>query len=277
MERKISLIAADVDGTLVVKGGNLMEKTRKAINELHKRGILFGIASGRPVDRRISGYAQDWDLDFDFDFVIGTNGGELYEKKSGVTEKFYPLSRETLKEILDMLSAIGANAIIYRNGYDDIYALKFDEFLRQSQGRNQSHITIGTPEELAKEPAGKIEVHMHPSKKAEFLKLVQQHASKDYTYIQTFEVADHCTIEFMDPRVNKGLALHRLSEKTGIPMEEIMAIGDMDNDFALLKEAGVAVCMKNGCDACKEIADDITEYDVFHDGVGEYLYSTLLK
>ena len=38
-------------------------------------------------------------------------------------------------------------------------------------------------------------------------------------------------------------------------MEEIIAFGDMDNDLGLLKEAGWGVCLKNGCDACKQIAD----------------------
>jgi hydroxymethylpyrimidine pyrophosphatase-like HAD family hydrolase len=45
----------------------------------------------------------------------------------------------------------------------------------------------------------------------------------------------------------------------------------MDNDLGMLQTAGWNVCLKNGCDACKEAADAVTEHDVYDDGVGYYL------
>lgn len=271
MYKNIKAIAADVDGTLVVKGGNLTPKSRAAFNKLHKEGILFGIASGRPIDNRISDYAKNWGLDFGFDFIIGVNGGELYDTTTKKIEKYYTLSRETIREILEMLVSIGANAIIYKKGYDEIYALKWDFFLEESQKRNESFIKVGMVDELSAEETGKVEVHLRVSQKQQFLQMLKEHPSDKYSYIQTFEEGDHCTIEFMDPRVNKGLALEKVSEHFNIPLEDIMAIGDMDNDIGLLEKAGVAVCMKNGSPGCKAVADIITEYDVFHDGVGQFL------
>ena len=50
-----------------------------------------------------------------------------------------------------------------------------------------------------------------------------------------------------------------------------MAFGDMDNDIGLLKEAGWGVCLVNGADATKAVAQAITEYPVDQDGVGRYL------
>ena len=47
------MIAADIDGTLALKGGDLMPKTREMLQELHRQGVLFGVATGRPMDRRI--------------------------------------------------------------------------------------------------------------------------------------------------------------------------------------------------------------------------------
>ena len=46
MIKKISVFAADIDGTLAEKGGDRMPKTRVAIQRLHNGGVMIGIASG---------------------------------------------------------------------------------------------------------------------------------------------------------------------------------------------------------------------------------------
>ena len=47
-KRKISLVLADVDGTLVTEDKMLTERARKAVNALRDAGIRFAITSGRP-------------------------------------------------------------------------------------------------------------------------------------------------------------------------------------------------------------------------------------
>ncbi|MBR0377442.1 MAG: HAD hydrolase family protein [Lachnospiraceae bacterium] len=77
MIKKISVFAADIDGTLAEKGGDLMPKTRAAIQRLHNEGVMIGIASGRPLDfGHTINRSKDWRLGFDFDFAIGMNGSD---------------------------------------------------------------------------------------------------------------------------------------------------------------------------------------------------------
>src|SRR5262245_11830062 len=47
-KRKISLVLADVDGTLVTEEKILTEWARKAVSALQEAGIRFAITSGRP-------------------------------------------------------------------------------------------------------------------------------------------------------------------------------------------------------------------------------------
>ena len=47
-KRKISLVLADVDGTLVNEEKVLTERAQSAIGELRRAGIRFAITSGRP-------------------------------------------------------------------------------------------------------------------------------------------------------------------------------------------------------------------------------------
>ena len=271
MLKKISAVVADIDGTLALKGGNLMPRTRAAIQRLHEEGVLFGVASGRPMDRRILDMAKEWDLGFEFDLAIGMNGGDLYDRKTNQINHFHQLKKEDVKTILTMLDGLDLNAIVYVNGYDEINALRMDDFLRDSQKRNHSIVEIGDIDFVSRHDTGKIECQMKPWVKPLFLERVAANPSDRWTTVTTFEMEEHCTIEFVDPRINKGLALKEFSASSGIPLEEIMAFGDMENDIGLLREAGWGVCLLNGSDQTKAVAQDITEYTVHEDGVGRYL------
>ena len=55
--------------------------------------------------------------------------------------------------------------------------------------------------------------------------------------------------------------------------DEILAIGDSDNDLPMLQFASFSVAMKNAPDYIKEIVDDITEFTCDEDGVYHYLKS----
>ena len=51
----------------------------------------------------------------------------------------------------------------------------------------------------------------------------------------------------------------------------------MDNDIAMIREAGWGVCMANGCDEAKAVADAVTKYGVLEDGMGRYLEAHVLR
>lgn len=271
MISNMKILACDIDGTLCPKGEMLMPLTRQNIIRLHEDGVLFGPASGRPVDSRILSKAQEWGLGFEFDFAIGMNGGELYEKETGQVEKYWLLSRENIRRILTFLSPFDINAIVYVNGYEEVRAMRMDEFMTQSQKRNHSHVIIGGIDTLSEFDTGKLEVQFKEDQREGILRAVAENSCPDWTMVQTFRNEDHCTFEFQDPHVNKGVALEKLAEKHHIPLDEVMAFGDQDNDIGLIRTAGWGVCMSNGCDESKAVAQAITEHSVEDDGVGHYL------
>ena len=57
-------------------------------------------------------------------------------------------------------------------------------------------------------------------------------------------------------------------------MDEVMAVGDSENDIEMLREAGLGIAMGNASDEVKEVADEIT-LDNEHEGVaaaiGKYI------
>ena len=73
-------------------------------------------------------------------------------------------------------------------------------------------------------------------------------------------------LEFTRADVNKGVALHALAKILSIDPDETMAIGDTENDLAIIKAAGIGVAMGNATPAVKAQADYMTD-DNESDGV----------
>jgi len=70
--------------------------------------------------------------------------------------------------------------------------------------------------------------------------------------------SNYNNFEVVNYEVSKGNALKFLSEKLNIKREEIMAIGDNENDYSMIEFAGLGVAMGNAEIGIKEIADFIT-------------------
>lgn len=59
--------------------------------------------------------------------------------------------------------------------------------------------------------------------------------------------------------LNKAVGIERVLEKTGIKRENTIAIGDSNNDYDMLKFAGIGVAMANSQQRIIDVADYVTE------------------
>ena len=268
MKKKIRLLMCDIDGTLVTKGGQPGEKTAEALRRFHEEGVLLGLASGRPVDKRTIGKFREWHFDFDPDIVIGVNGCEVWDRFSNIKHKYDYLPKEETRKILDFMWPLGVNACVFEDGYDHVLARKRDWMVEESMNRNRSNVEFVDKERFCLNDDPKIEFHYEEDKYEEKIQeLIKAHPSDKYTCIKSFTG----TMEFMKPGVSKGVALQRICKELKIPLEEVVACGDMDNDIAMLEAAGTGICLANGSDETKKAADHVTEKGVTEDGLGEFL------
>lgn len=271
MIRDVKMIIADIDGTLVKKGEKeMMPKTREMLTEFHEKGVLFGIASGRPVDEKMKARKNEWKLSFDFDVMIGMNGGQLWDRFHKGIEEYYTLDTDTMREILDLMRPFHLIASIYEG--DHMVATALDRLQVESIERNQMEFinTHGDEDRLCIRPVNKI-LFRYDRNEKEMMEYINAHKSGKYQGVITYPGL----VEFFDPRVSKGMALKKCAERNKINIENILAFGDLDNDNEMLKEAGWGVALLNGGEETKRIADEITEFDVEHDGVGRYLEKLL--
>lgn len=273
MRKDYKIVVADIDRTLRDRNADFGEINRKAMQELHKRGVLLGLASGRPLWQNLLKHADEWQLGFQFDFVIGLNGGEVYDARKDTVTKLNLLQPETIKEIILGMAPAQCNPFIYREGY--MLAQYEDDLLRQSAARNKNESrTVKQLDEFWEEPVGKIMYRTHSAEEmdAVVVPLAKKIETEDFFSFKTRVDL----LEFQDRRNNKGAAVAEYCRQNDIDINDVMAFGDAENDLEMMKMAGYSVCLCNGMPENKAIADAVTEYSASEDGFGRWLFDHYL-
>ena len=266
----VTMIATDLDGTLLDSHKQVSAETRKVLRELKNRGILFGIASGRPVE---SGQilVHDWGLENDISFLIGMNGGALYDMRTKAKHKYYPLSGDKILEIMEHFKDMD---VIFQ------CMLGNDRFFSKSTEKTKAHAKLFCEHEhevdlqefLPGREIDKLILFLDP----ELMPAVRQRATTfsdpAYTSMQT---ADNL-YEYMDPRINKGFGIEKACKHYGITPDHVVAFGDAENDEAMIETVGLGVAMANASDELKKIADVVLKETNDQDGLAHFVEKVVL-
>lgn len=81
-------------------------------------------------------------------------------------------------------------------------------------------------------------------------------------------------LEFVLPHTTKGTAVEALAKHWGLSPDEVMTLGDSENDLSMLRFAGTGVAMGNSKPNIKETARYETT-DNNHQGVAKAIYSAI--
>lgn len=266
-EQSIRLILADIDGTLVNEAREMEPLTRRVLQHLHRKGILFGIASGRPCDElpaTIAGY----ELGFEPDFIVGMNGGELYEPSTGSLHVMDQLNEASIQKAIELMKPFEqVNPVIYR---DHLLVCRFrDDLILQSEKHSgkKSRI-VETDSEFWQSPTGKIMFRTQTPEECEDIEaFAKARLDPSFSAFRT----QPTLLEVQDHRMNKGVALRTICQKSGLDPACVAAFGDASNDNEMLQAAGLGVCLLNGLPDTKASADEITRLDNDHEGMARYL------
>ncbi|MBR2684435.1 MAG: HAD-IIB family hydrolase [Erysipelotrichaceae bacterium] len=276
MISKITALAADVDMTLAFKGEGLPQINYDAFIELHKRGVKLGLATGREVTDKLKAQARTWGLPFDFDFLVGMNGGMVYDLSDDSLWSMDPLSTDEMKAILThMMPLVDKYKVsVNAEGLKNHNAMNIQGELMEAAKRHGFDFVDKTDDVdgFCDTPAYKILFRGEPENEAELRAHFLEKFGEEYQIIGTFPG----TVEAMKKGISKGQGLKRYAEKHNIPLSEIISFGDNENDNSLLEVSGWGVCLKDGSDGTKAVADAITDYDCEHGGFGHYIYDYCL-
>ena len=254
----IKLIASDMDDTLLNNNREISPRNEAAIKKAIEAGIIFTLASGR-MYCSMQPYAQKLGLDVP---LISYNGALVKGALSGKVYVNSPLKLQTALDLLDYVKQNGHYVQVYigdklyvkeENEYSRMYA-KISGIQAIAVGEEIYHIKEAPNKLLLMTTEGTFEATWKDIEE-KFKGCIDATSSKD-NYL-----------ELMEPGVNKWQAVSRLAESFGIKAEEIMCIGDSNNDLSMIKNAGIGVAVANAKPQVQQQAKMITASND-NDGVG---------
>ena len=264
----IKLIACDLDETLLNSDKKISEKNRIAIQRAKDEyGVLFVPATGRGytcIDAVLDPLAL---RDQEDAYIISNNGGILCTAKDYQKLQFHALPFALACELFQF--GYEANVCIQVFTDKDVYAFHLNE-------DEKKWLFMFKPDSIICE-----ETSLAFLKDTPIAKILFQNT--DMTYLQQIAkqmkpiTKDKVSVSYSSNRylelnaigVDKGLGLRELAAHLGIAIEDTMAIGDNLNDYAMLKDAGVAVAVANAVAEIQAISDYVTKANCNEDAVAE--------
>jgi hypothetical protein len=248
---KISLVLADVDGTLLTKDKVLTSRAADAVKALAAAGIAFAITSGRPP-RGMAMLIEPLALRTP---IAGFNGGVYARPDLSVIES----------RTLDPATAKKAVALILDQGLD-AWVYTVDEWLIRTL--DAPHVTreAWTVKFNAKVVPEFTDAHLARAVKivgvsddldlvAACEKLVQKTLGEKASAARS----QPYYLDVTHSQANKGEVVATLSRLLNVPPEQIAAFGDMPNDVLMFRKSGFSVAMGNSSTEVKAQASAVTD------------------
>ena len=272
------LIAIDLDGTLLDSKKRISRDNIDMVNKLISIGYQVVIATGR---RYYS--AKMLIRDLDSHLVVMANNGNIVRNSlddSLILSKF--LQRSSFVDILKEGKLHNLRGIVhvdmYQKGIDMVVELDEmgSEHMRYMTEADKRYLVLPEKELYLLDRV--LAVVFPGDYKAihQFSQSVQAKYPDRYSshVLENIYIAEYM-YEAMNPGGSKWKTLKEYADSIGVAREEIIAIGDDNNDVDMLVNAGLGIAMKNGSSLAKEAADLVTEKDNDNSGLAHVLGKVL--
>jgi Cof subfamily protein (haloacid dehalogenase superfamily) len=247
----IKLIAVDLDGTLLNDSKQVSDQTAIAFRGLPQRGMKIVIASARPP-RSVRHIYKLLTLDT---WQINYNGALIWDEPNQQPIFHRPLPPGVAHRIISDARDLYDECQVACEILDKWYTDRFDP----QGGHTTETGRLFKPDVIA--PVDTFTT----GEDAQVTKLMllgdpwminalEGALAQAYQDQVTVVRTDDDLLQIMDRRVSKATALALIARHYGVPMEQVMAIGDAPNDVGMLQVAGVAVAMDNAHRLVKKVA-----------------------
>ncbi|WP_423189291.1 Cof-type HAD-IIB family hydrolase [Alkalibacterium sp. f15] len=259
----IKLVAIDLDGTLLNSKHEVSEENKQAIRKAKEQGVKIVLVTGRPLKAMLH-ILEACNLTEPGDIALTYNGGLVQWTETGESIRQITFQKEDALDIYQLSQDLElpcnfidldvVHAPPYPIGKPSLYpevmhALPFEP------------INMMDLPELF--PVNKIVYCWHQEELDQKIKEIPAIYRERYNLIKSRPQL----LEFMPKSIDKGKGLDLLSEILDIKVSDMMAIGDQENDLAMVLRAGTGVAMENAIDLVKDAAQIVTKTNDQH-GVG---------
>ena len=256
----IKLIAMDMDGTLLLDGGKgIPADNIAALREAHQAGIHLALCSGRVPDD-MGFYALDAGVPM---HILALNGTCVMDGPLGSILRSDHIADDAAHHITAIIREEPVHYGIFSDHALFISTPMSEKLLKLIFGDNilregsRTRITFETAdvEELLTQGVNKFMIFTDNA--PETLQALRERIERDIPGVDVSS-SWHNNLEVNASGANKGVALRALADALNIPLSQVMAIGDNDNDLPMLQAAGVSVAMGNASPAVRAQANYLT-------------------
>ncbi len=254
----IKAIFFDVDGTLVsFRQKFLSDQLVEDLPALRERGIRIFICSGRALqDLETTGMLRG----VEFDGYVTLNGQYCCDA-DGTAFRDAPICPEDLRGAYQVLMD-NPHMPALMEGNGESYLTQVNDRVREIYEFLHTELyPVRAPEWMLEGKVYQFVPFVAPEEERLFLD-----AMPGCTHTRWHPKG----IDIVPGDGGKGTGVRAAMERYGLAREEVMAFGDGENDRSMMAEAGVSVCMGNGEDEVKAMADYVTD-TVENDGVSKAL------
>lgn len=267
----VQLLALDLDDTLLRADLSISSRNREALKAAEDLGVRIVLASGRTVFS-MEKFADELGLFDRPGFLIADNGSTVMATLPRAVLVQHTLDRHLLKHLLQAFEVLDLPVQVYRdrtifvtkdNPYvsADVKLTGFDRVvvpdLADTIDFDPAKIVIPGDPEVLPTALGVI--------RGAFGDRVNAFISKPYF------------LEILPYQADKGTALRYVAQTLGISRDDVMAMGDAENDLGMIQYAGWGVAMANGTDQVRRAARIVSLYGHDRDGVAEIIDRYVLK
>lgn len=258
MKKRIRLVGVDMDGTLLTSEKKVSAYSKQMIQTAVDQGVIILPATGRPFN----GIPAEVKAVPGMRYALTTNGARVMDTQTGEILIEHLLDRQLALDCLKVLAKYDTLLEVYYDGVGYAVTEQLKHIEHYHHDAAMWGYVLSTRESIddifgfVNQESRGVEKVQGIFANLEEKALAQAELAALSTVVATSSLGYN--LEINGAGVNKGTSLIELGALLGISRDEIMGIGDADNDADMLREAGLGVAMANAHQSIKDIADYVT-------------------
>ncbi len=246
----IKLVALDIDGTLLSSRHVISERNKMALHRAASIGVRIALLSGRNIVG-MQKYIEELGLK---DIVVSLNGAYIVANNKPEAIHDLRIEKETAAEIIKYVESMKIHLNYY---HDDVITCGAESEYSREYARITDAPVIGVGSLLeyseSRQPGKLLLIGGR-----NYLEAAREWLEKNHSHRVNCFFSNSNYLEVIHKNASKGDALKRIAGYYNLSMDQVMAIGDGENDISMIHEAGIGVAMGNASEKVKKEADFIT-------------------
>ena len=262
----IKMLVLDLDDTLLMSDKKVNPIDREALIRCERKGLMISSASGRFYGSQRF-FLKELELGNPDTIHIGDGGGTIFTQKRLLRAQGYFSDNQYRSLINKIREKKLSVAVTTPNGVffeDPSYGEYYPEIV--SEKKRMTHCVPYLKE--ISDPMRIIFKYSSEEEKQQFRTVADDSLSCYHAGRNIMEIAS--------AHLNKLNGIKVLSDIVGIPLENIAAIGDSDNDLSMIEGVGLGMAVANASPIIKNAAMYISNSDNDHGGVAELIEEYIL-